>query len=82
MKKAFFPGMGCLRPSKDKMRTVSSRANNGSWQGLISFNDAESGEDTIFVTQFGSPPVQQPVAKSYDPAPDPSPDPGDEQWNT
>jgi hypothetical protein len=78
MKKAFYPGMGRMRQSKDKARTVSSRAsNNGSWQGLISFNDAESGQDTIFVTEYSSNSVQQPAAKDQHP----DPDPGDEEGN-
>lgn len=55
MKKAFYPGMaglGRMRPAKDIARTVSSRASDQSiWQGLLSFNDPESGGDTIFATQ-------------------------------
>jgi len=57
MKKAFYPGMaglGRMRPAKGVTRTVSSRALDQTiWQGLISFDDSESGGSTIFATQDG-----------------------------
>jgi hypothetical protein len=57
MKKAFYPGMaslGRMRPAKRVTRTVSSRAlDQTTWQGLISFDDFESGGSTIFATQDG-----------------------------
>lgn len=67
--------MGRMRQPRESARTVSSRAsNNGYWQGLVSFNDAESGQDTVFVTEYASMPVQEPVATDHPPNADPGKD--------